>query len=69
VYMSENVTTYKTVDAWLSYMGVDFTIAVGEIGISRHHAMFVLHVFLKHRDLSLLASSRTTLYQFQEYFP
>jgi hypothetical protein len=45
------VTSDKILDAWHGPLVVDFAHAVGEMGTSRHHAMFVTHVFLKHRDM------------------
>jgi hypothetical protein len=45
------VTNDKILDAWRCPLGVDFAHAVGEMGTSRHHAMFTIHVFVKHRDV------------------
>jgi len=39
----------KILDAWHCPLGVDFAQAVGEMGTSRLHAMFAIHVFVKHR--------------------
>ena len=45
------VTNDKILDAWHCPLGVDFAQAVGEMGTSRLHAMFAIHVFVKHRDM------------------
>ena len=43
------VNNDKILDAWHCPLGVDFAQAVGEMGTSLLHAMFVIHVFVKHR--------------------
>jgi hypothetical protein len=32
-------------------LGCNFAHAVGEMGTSHHHAMFSVHVFVKHQDV------------------
>jgi hypothetical protein len=45
------VITDEILDAWHCTLGVDFAHATGEMGTTRHHAMFAIHVFLKHRKV------------------
>jgi hypothetical protein len=45
------VTNDKILDAWHCPLGADFANAVAEMGTSRHHAMFAIHVFMKHRGV------------------
>jgi len=43
------VTSNKILDIWHCPLGVEFPQTVGEMGTSRLHAMFAIHVFVKHR--------------------
>jgi len=43
------VTNDKILDGWHCPLGVDFAPAVGDTDTNRLHAMFAIHVFLKHR--------------------
>jgi hypothetical protein len=45
------VTNDKILDAWHCSLGVDFAHALGEMGTSRHHSVFAMHVLVKHRDV------------------
>jgi hypothetical protein len=45
------VTSDNIQDACHCPLVVDITRAVGEVGTSRLHAMFAIHVFVKHRDM------------------
>jgi hypothetical protein len=44
-------TSDNILDAWHCPLGVDFAHALGEMDTSLHHAMFPIHVFVKHRDV------------------
>jgi hypothetical protein len=45
------VTNDKTVESWHCPLDVDFAHAIGEMRISRLHAVFAIHVFVKHWDM------------------
>ena len=45
------VPSGKIQDTWHCSLGVDFLHAVGDMGARHLHAMFAIHVFMKHGDI------------------
>jgi hypothetical protein len=45
------VTNDQILDAWHCPLGVDFAPALGDTGSGCLHALFAIHVFVKHRDV------------------